>query len=58
MAQTLRQWWKWLTWKLHDGQGLVEYALILVAISIVSVLAMRLFGSGISSLFSTANGAF
>ncbi len=44
------------TWR-QAGQGLVEYALIVVLISIVSIAVMQLLGSSISSVFSSANVA-
>lgn len=34
------------------GQGLVEYALILVLIAITAIGAMSLFGGGVSRLYS------
>ena len=34
------------------GQGLVEYALLLVFVSIVVVFALAAFGSAINSLFN------
>ena len=39
------------------GQGLVEYALIIVLISIVSIVIMTTLGGSISSVFSSANTA-
>ncbi len=52
--------WQWL-WeveaKRHAGQGLVEYALILVLISVVSIAIMTTLGQGVSSVFSQANAA-
>jgi pilus assembly protein Flp/PilA len=39
------------------GQGLVEYALIIVLISIVSIVIMTTLGGSITSVFSAANGA-
>jgi len=39
------------------GQGLVEYALIIVLISIVSIVIMTTLGGSITSVFSNANGA-
>jgi Flp pilus assembly pilin Flp len=39
------------------GQGLVEYALIIVLISIVSIVIMTALGGSITSVFSAANGA-
>ena len=40
--------------KMQDekGQGLVEYALIIVLISIVVIAALTLLGSGVSSVFT------
>jgi len=34
-----------------EGQGLVEYALILVLISIVAIVAMQLVGTNIKTVF-------
>ena len=39
----------------EDGQGLVEYALILVLIAIVVIGILTLLGSKVSSVFSTIN---
>jgi len=39
------------------GQGLVEYALIIVLISIVSIVIMTTLGGSITSVFSNANAA-
>ncbi len=39
----------------EEGQGLVEYALILVLIAIVVIGAMQLLGSKVSGTFSTIN---
>ncbi len=38
--------------KHQEGQGLVEYALILVLISIAAILIMPTLGSTISGVFS------
>ncbi len=38
--------------KRQEGQGLVEYALILVLISIAAILIMPTLGSTISGVFS------
>jgi pilus assembly protein Flp/PilA len=35
----------------EQGQGLVEYALILVLVSIVAILALGAIGQNISSIF-------
>jgi len=37
--------------KKQEGQGLVEYALIIVLISVVAMVAMGLLGTEISSVF-------
>jgi pilus assembly protein Flp/PilA len=39
----------------ENGQGLVEYALILVLIVLVVILALELFGVSVSDLFSDVN---
>lgn len=43
--------------KRSAGQGLVEYALIIVLISVVSIVILGTLGQSVSSVFSTANGA-
>jgi pilus assembly protein Flp/PilA len=40
-----------------QGQGLVEYALILLLIAVVVVLAVSYLGSTTSSAFSAANSS-
>jgi pilus assembly protein Flp/PilA len=40
----------------EKGQGLVEYALILVLIVLVVIVALELFGVSVSGLFSDING--
>ena len=37
----------------EEGQGLIEYALILVLISIVCLIALTAIGTGINSAFQT-----
>jgi|SoiMethySBSTD1v2_1073268.scaffolds.fasta_scaffold4033244_2 pilus assembly protein Flp/PilA len=39
----------------HQGQGLVEYALIIVLIAIVSITILTTLGGSIRSVFSRAN---
>ncbi|HEX6290744.1 MAG TPA: Flp family type IVb pilin [Herpetosiphonaceae bacterium] len=41
----------------EEGQGLVEYALILVLIAIVVIAILTLLGQQVSSVFETINGA-
>ena len=40
------------------GQGLVEYAMIIMLVSIVAIVALTAMGSTISDLFDTIGGAF
>ena len=39
-----------------EGQGLVEYALILVLISVVAIVAMQVLGDEISTVFTDVTG--
>ncbi len=41
----------------EEGQGLVEYGLILVLIAILVVVILRTVGSKISTMFSTISSA-
>jgi pilus assembly protein Flp/PilA len=41
----------------EKGQGLVEYALILVLVAIVVIAALTLLGPSIGGLFSDINGS-
>jgi Flp pilus assembly pilin Flp len=41
-----------------EGQGLVEYGLILLLVSIVSVAALTIMGGQISTMITTVAGAF
>jgi pilus assembly protein Flp/PilA len=43
--------------KHEIGQGLVEYALILVLVSLVSIIALQVLGPSIGNVFSTINYA-
>jgi pilus assembly protein Flp/PilA len=40
----------------QEGQGLVEYALILVLVSLACVVALGLLGTKISGVFTTITG--
>ncbi len=42
-----------LTFKDNRGQGLVEYALILVLVAIVVIVILALLGPAIGNVFST-----
>jgi pilus assembly protein Flp/PilA len=42
-----------LTFKDNKGQGLVEYALILVLVAVVVIVILALLGPAIGQVFST-----
>jgi len=42
----------------EEGQGLVEYALILVLVAVVAVVGLTLFGGGVANLFRTIVTSF
>lgn len=42
-------------WHEDEGQDLTEYALLLVLIALVAIVAMKTFGSAVSSTFSIAS---
>lgn len=42
--------------KCEEGQGMAEYALILVLIAVVVIAAVTLLGQQISSVFSQVTG--
>lgn len=46
-----------LTFKDNKGQGLVEYALILVLVAVVVIAVLALLGPSISSIFGQVNSA-
>ena len=46
-----------LTFKDNKGQGLVEYALILVLVAVVVIIILALLGPAIGGVFSTIVGA-
>jgi pilus assembly protein Flp/PilA len=57
MVDIVRQYLNLLALKTGKGQGLVEYALIIVLISIVAITIMTSLGSSITSVFTNANSA-
>jgi pilus assembly protein Flp/PilA len=46
-----------LTFKKEKGQGLVEYALILVLVAIVVIAALMVLGPVIGNTFSSINSS-
>ena len=42
-----------LTFKENKGQGLVEYALILVLVAVVVIVILALIGPAVGNVFST-----
>lgn len=42
----------------QKGQGLVEYAMILVLVAIIVVIIVALFGSAVGNMFSTVVAMF
>jgi Flp pilus assembly pilin Flp len=41
-------------WKEEEGQDVVEYALLLVLISLIAILSMKAVGVAVSNVFSNA----
>jgi pilus assembly protein Flp/PilA len=57
MVDIVRYYLNLLALKTGKGQGLVEYALIIVLISIVAITIMTTLGTSITSVFSKANSS-
>ena len=55
MIDILRHYLNLLALKTGKGQGLVEYALIVVLIAVVSIAILTTLGTSVSSVFSRAN---
>jgi pilus assembly protein Flp/PilA len=47
-----------LAFREEEGQGLMEYALILILVAIVMVLVLGVFGTQIANLFSRVTNGF
>lgn len=44
--------------KHEEGQGLVEYAFILLLVAVAAVGTLTIFGTSVSAMFTTVTGAF
>lgn len=55
MGRQFGQWLRRAMWRVLKGQGLVEYALLLVLIAIAAIAILSALGSNISILYSAAN---
>jgi pilus assembly protein Flp/PilA len=55
MIDVLRYYLTLLAVKTGKGQGLVEYALIIVLLAVVSVTILTTLGSSVRSVFSRVN---
>ena len=49
----LARWQAWLT-ERAEGQGMMEYALVLTAVAVVVVVALFAFGPKVASMFQDA----
>lgn len=49
--ERLNQWWRTLTSKVMLGQGLVEYALILVLVAVVVIAILVILGPAIRDVY-------
>ena len=57
MVAVMREWLSKFLSVAEKGQGLVEYALIVVLISVVSIAILTTVGTSVSSVFTQANSA-
>ena len=53
LISKMADFWAKDSWKREEGQGLVEYALILVLVSIVAITALKALGGSITGILNT-----
>jgi Flp pilus assembly pilin Flp len=58
MRSRISRWIRSATSRLQRAQGLVEYGLILVLVSIAAIVIMQVLGTSVTSLYSKASTAF
>lgn len=46
------------TWRREDGQGMAEYAIILLFVAVACVAAFTLFGSAVNTTVNSVVNAF
>jgi Flp pilus assembly pilin Flp len=54
----ISQWILGLMLRVQRAQGLVEYGLILVLVSVAAIVIMQVLGTSVTSLYSRASTAF
>jgi len=58
MRTTIGIWFHRVLLQVRRAQGLVEYGLIMMLVSVAAIVIMEVLGTSIISLYSKANGVF
>jgi Flp pilus assembly pilin Flp len=58
MRSRFRRWIRGVMLRVQRAQGLVEYGLILMLVSIAAIVIMQVLGTSVTSLYSRASVAF
>ena len=58
MRNRIGRWIRQVLAQTQSAQGLVEYGLILVLVSIAAIAIMAVLGTSVTSLYSPANSVF